>query len=261
MTDAETWFQRWPSHPAPAYRLVCFPHAGGSAAFYRDWPTHLPGAEVLAVRYPGRAERIEEPPPANLVRLAREIATALTSSCTGLPLALFGHSMGAAVALETARALEAGGARVEHLFASGTRDAPLPDPPDPTDDAEIDERSAVEQLAGIGGTSREMLDNPMFRELVLPYVMADSRMFHAYRMPTDPILHCPVTVLTGDRDDEADPRPWHTLTTAPVVCHTLRGDHFYLVDEPPYPVLNAVRPTLVGTEPLESAHPESRYAS
>ncbi|TDB82469.1 thioesterase II family protein [Micromonospora sp. KC721] len=260
MNDPEIWFQRWASGLTPTYRLVCFPHAGGSATFYRGWAAHLPGAEVLAVRYPGRAERIEEPPPADLKRLARDIAEAL-APWTDLPIALFGHSMGAAVALETARALEAAGTTIRHLFASGSRDAPLPDPADPADSGDTDERATIEQLASIGGTSREMLEDPMFRELVLPYVIADSRMFHAYRMSTDPILHSPVTVLTGDRDDHADLRPWGTLTVAPVARHMVPGDHFYLVDEPPYDVLNAVRPALVGRQPSGSDSPESRYAS
>jgi non-ribosomal peptide synthetase component F len=44
------------------------------------------------------------------------------------PPALFGHSLGAAVALETADALEAREVRSVHVFASGSRNAPHPAP-------------------------------------------------------------------------------------------------------------------------------------
>ena len=36
----------------PRARLVCLPHAGGSASFFRPWLAHLPGdIDLLAVQY------------------------------------------------------------------------------------------------------------------------------------------------------------------------------------------------------------------
>ncbi|GAA0732766.1 thioesterase [Dactylosporangium roseum] len=236
MTGSGVWLQRWGAPARATHTLVCFPHAGGSASFYRGWAPRLPAAEVLAVCYPGRAQRIDEEPETDLRRMAYDVAADLCTHAGGRPLLLFGHSMGAAVALETARALESGGVPVAHLFASGSRDAPLPEPV--ADDGRTDtDEEAIQQLARMGGTSREMLDDPVFRELILPYVTADSRMFHAYRMAPEPVLRCPVTVLTGDRDTDADTRPWGTLTTGTVARLTARGDHFYLTNNPPYDVL------------------------
>ncbi|MFD6624392.1 thioesterase II family protein [Streptomyces diastaticus] len=233
--QTELWFQRWREVPDAAYRLICFPHAGGSASFFRPWQDHFPEAQVLAVRYPGRAERIEDPLAKDLRALAQDIAAAVDDQGDqgdqqGLPLVFFGHSMGAPIALETGRALEAAGLPVAHLFASGSRDAPLPEPTPATDD----EETVIEQLVARGGTSREMLDDDLFRELVLPYILGDDQMFHSYRMSAEPLLNCPVTVLTGDQDEDADRRPWSSLTTRPVTQVSVRGGHFYLTEEPPY---------------------------
>ena len=51
-------------HPSPgaALRLVCLPHAGGSAAFFFSFSVGLaPEAEVTAIQYPGHQDRRHEP--------------------------------------------------------------------------------------------------------------------------------------------------------------------------------------------------------
>ncbi|MFF6980255.1 thioesterase II family protein [Streptomyces sp. NPDC008343] len=231
-----TYTSRWlvcnTARPDARIRLVCFPHAGGSASFYRAWGQTLTEMEVHAVQYPGRAERLDEKPPTDLVQLATDIADAL-EPLTDLPLAFFGHSLGAAMALETARALQQRGIRIEHLFASGSRDAPLPVLPGPEEDPE----QLLLDLVRMGGTDAEMAADPIFQEMVMPYLIADGRMFHSYTMAPGPLLSCPVTTIVGDQDDDTDLRPWSTVSTIPVQEAGVSGNHFYLIDKPPYALL------------------------
>ncbi|MEV6827092.1 alpha/beta fold hydrolase [Amycolatopsis sp. NPDC051102] len=225
------WLQCVSSVANPEGRLICFAHAGGSAAFFEGWESRLPGIEVHAVQYPGRATRIDEPPSENLVAVACATAEALLTLPGDVPLALFGHSLGAAVALETARALHRhGGVRVSHLFASGSRNAPLPAP---AEDVDPDLDQLFDELVTMGGTDAEMAADPVFREVTSPYLLADARMFRTYRMPATPILACPVTTIAGTEDSHADLRPWNELTTAGVQEIDVAGDHFYLTDDPP----------------------------
>lgn len=224
---------------APRARLVCFPHAGGSPSLFGSWGERCRGVEVHGVCYPGRAHRIAEPVATDLVRLAREIAgdvATLQDPDDDTPIALFGHSLGAVVALETARALQERSVPVAHLFASGSRDAPLPEP-GPESPPEEDAQAVAARLIALGGTDAEMARDPMFQELILPYVQGDSAMFHSYSQEPGPLLHCPVTSIVGDTDANADERPWHTLTDGQFREHVVNGDHFYLIPEPPLRLL------------------------
>lgn len=220
--------------PDARLRLICFPHAGGSASFFRDWGRNLPGIEVHAVCYPGRAERLAEPPPTDLLHLAAEVADAC-EELADRPIALFGHSMGAPIALETAAALEARDVQPVRLFASGSRNAPYP-PSFAKKDTD-DDAAVIERLLALGGTDPELAADPEFQELVLPYVRADGNMFHAYAPRPGLCVRCPVTTIAGDADEEADLRPWADLTSGGLDEHTVRGDHFYLVPEPPHALI------------------------
>lgn len=234
-TPTDIWLRCSIPHREPTQRLICFPHAGGAASFFRDWGNHLPEFEVHAVRYPGRAERIDEPPPTNLRALARQIADAV-EPLSDRPLTLFGHSLGAVVALETTRFLEARGVRLARLYASGSRDAPYS--AGQVTGGEDDDAVAM-RLVRMGGTDPELAADPLFQELVLPYVRSDGRMFHDYGFHPEPVLRCPVTSIVGDVDVDADRRPWRDLTTGEFSELVVPGDHFYLVADPPYALLRA----------------------
>lgn len=117
----ELWCRRFRSAGNPAARLVCLPHAGGAAPFYVPVAAALsPDVDVVAVQYPGRQDRRTEEPIDDLAALADRLYEVLRRQ-PELPFALLGHSMGAVLAFEVARRLEADGRGPSRLFASGRR--------------------------------------------------------------------------------------------------------------------------------------------
>ncbi|WNI31324.1 alpha/beta fold hydrolase [Streptomyces sp. ITFR-6] len=243
------WTECREPRPFATRRLVCFPHAGGSSYFFREWRKGLPEFEVHAVCYPGRADRFGEAPATDLVAMAGEIAD-VVRPLMDRPTTLFGHSMGAVVAYETARILEAEGARPAHLFVSGTR--PAHSVRSEARAAALDDESAIATLVDLGGTDAELLDNPMFRELILPYVKGDFQMLGAYTHRAGPPLRCPVTAVLGDSDSRVTPDQaarWAEHTTGTFQQRVVPGDHFYLAASPPYDVVR---------ESLGAEHDEPR---
>lgn len=227
------WIRRWSGGAAPRFTLICLPHAGGSAGFYRPWAALLPPeVELLAIQYPGREDRFEDPEAAGMDELVGAVADAV-APLLDVPYALFGHSMGSAVAWELAHELHrrhVPGPR--RLFASG-RAAPgtavTGQLHRQNDDVLGDE------LVRLGGTDREVLADPELRSLVLTAVRHDYRIIETHRPPDRPPLACPLHVLTGSADPElgeARSRDraggWADLTTARIEVRVFSGDHFYL---------------------------------
>jgi surfactin synthase thioesterase subunit len=141
------------------------------------------------------------------------------------------------VAFETARALETRGIRPAHLIVSGSRNARGSIPDRGTDLSEMDAATVTRELVALGGTAPDIAADPFFAELVLPYLRSDYRMFQAYSLTLAPPVRCPVTAIVGDRDSDADLRPWSELTTAGYREEVVAGDHFYLIANPPYALL------------------------
>ncbi|MGW1769159.1 thioesterase II family protein [Streptomyces sp. NPDC002073] len=235
--------QRSTPRPRAAHRLVCFAHAGGSAAFFHSWADALPSVEVHAVRYPGRADRMHEPCATDLRQIAQGVAGELAASGDGRPVAFFGHSMGALVAFETALLLQArpGLVDVQHLFASAAG-APVlrrTTRQDAQEDDEDDGALAATLLA-LGGTDPELLTDPALLAYVLPYVKADFRMVRRYVHRPGPPLDCPLTSIAAADDRHvrpADVAAWSAHTRGGHHGRTVPGGHFYLTAEPPFAII------------------------
>ncbi|WP_046496910.1 thioesterase II family protein [Streptomyces odonnellii] len=229
------WFRRFGEARSGGVRLICFPHAGGSASVYvplsrrlSSGPDDGDGVDVLAVQYPGRQDRRNETPPAGIVELAGRIAEEL-GTADGRPYAFFGHSMGALLAHETARALVTRGAPVPvRLFLSG-RGAPTPYPN--RHDVLADDREILAAVRSLGGTGATVLADPELVEMALPALRADYRALASYRWSGGAPLDIPMTVLAG-RDDPVvaveEAARWREFTRAGYELEVFPGGHFYL---------------------------------
>lgn len=227
----ERWVRRFHPGPDGAAQLVCFPHAGGSASYFRPLSAALSAtARVLALQYPGRQDRLHEPGLSSIAEFADEAYAALTPLRAG-PIALFGHSMGAMIAFEVAtRMRERGDASPVALFVSGRRA-----PSRHRDESVhlLDDHGLAAELRRLSGTDARILDDESVLRMILPPTRSDYTAVETYRYRPGPKLDCPVIALTGDEDlrvDLDDARAWAAHTTGPFALHTFSGGHFYLVE-------------------------------
>ncbi|MDX3538892.1 alpha/beta fold hydrolase [Streptomyces sp. MB09-01] len=230
LTATSVWLRRFhPAEDAPV-RLFCFPHAGGSASYYFPVSRALsPDADVLAVQYPGRQDRRHERCVDDLHELADRVVAELRPWCDR-PVALFGHSLGASLAFEVARRMEAAGDPAPvALFASGRRA-----PSRPRENQLVHlapDEQLLARIKGMNGTDPAVLADDELLRSVLPAIRGDYKAAETYRYRPGPALTSPVTVLTGDSDPEVtaeEAAAWADHTVGPFALHRFPGGHFYL---------------------------------
>jgi pyochelin biosynthesis protein PchC len=229
----DLWLRSWqPESTKAVIRMICFPHAGGSASFYKNWSDQLPNRiNLYAVQYPGREDRINDPLIDEMDRLVDQIVEVIESK-HDLPLVLFGHSMGASIAYEVAQRLESShGQQIKHLFVSAH---PAPQYRRHGSVHLLNDEAIIAELYALGNTSSTILfDHPDILDLVLPAVRNDYKLIEKNYCPSlARLLNCSVTALLGRSDSEAtleEMKGWSTCTHQNFELRMFPGDHFYLV--------------------------------
>lgn len=215
-------------------RLICFPHAGGSARSYIPWKRLVPpSVEVIAVQLPGRDYPTYSQIPVNFSELCDALMPHVRALVRGAPYALFGHSMGALLAYEVARLLQVSG---DHLpvavFVSGCQ------PPQrwmrrerrtSWTDAQI-----LAEVVALGGTPEELIHYPELRDIILPILRYDYAILDTYVDKPGPALLSSLGVLGGLEDPFVSPKDlvgWFDQTQVRSRLQTFAGGHFFVQSE------------------------------
>ncbi|MFE6158652.1 thioesterase II family protein [Streptomyces sp. NPDC056486] len=219
--------------PRSRHRLICFPHAGAGATTYTDWAPALPEEiELVAVQLPGRQNRIAEEPFTEVGPLVNVLTHALRPVLSG-SFSFFGHSCGAALAFELAKALRAQGRQgPEQLFLSAQ---PAPGVTGIRQLHDLPEDEFHAEMVGLGGIDEEIVRDEFVMASLLPVLRADFGLWERHTTAPQPPLDCPITVLAGDCDPRAPKETageWSRQTNAGCSTHFYPGGHFYFLEKP-----------------------------
>lgn len=227
----------WTHVPFPsnlAERIICFPHAGSGASSFFPWAKILKGFlfEVAAVQYPGRENRILEKHPESIRELSTAIVEAWPEISGGKRCALFGHSMGALIALEVAHLLCRTSAQpIKALVVSGALAPHLPFRYPAIGHLNDDEFLVAVQKR-YGSLPADLLHEPEALSIVLDVLRKDMVLVERHRRMhlCPPPLPLPIAVFAAN-DDESTPEPdlgeWQKYSTHPVAFHLFTGGHFF----------------------------------
>lgn len=211
--------------------LLCLPPGGGGARLFKDWAGLLPeGLGVAALGLPGHGGRPTEPPATSFEDAVAELADAATPLLER-PVMLFGHSMGAVLALDLAYELRTrrGWSPVALVVAAS-------EPPERHSASEASSDASDEELetwlCGLGGMSEELLASREFLYEMLPALRADLRLVERRTQRTETPLDCPLHVYLGEQDPTVDgpaaERCWATHTTRAQPPRSFPGGHFFV---------------------------------
>lgn len=217
--------------PMATQRLLCVPYAGGGAGTFRGWAALLPAhVEAFAVQLPGREERLREAAYETWPAMMAALIDSL-ERLPDLPSAIFGHSLGAVMALEIGRWMQVRRpGQLRHLFVSGR---PWPGGGEHLrgDLAALPDAQLLDALEQQYGSPPVALSHPDIQPLVLPTLRADLRLLASYRYQPVAPLACPLTVFAGAGDPAtpaASLAEWRCETSGPFAIQVMEGQHFFL---------------------------------
>jgi surfactin synthase thioesterase subunit len=218
----------------PSLRLIVFHHAGGSAAAYFPLVHGLPDDwDLVLPDLPGRGRRYDVPALDDMAALV-SVAAEDVLGWAGPPIAIFGHSLGAVVAAEAARAAQAKGVEPVWVGVSG-RPAPDRHVDAGLDPYRLSDEELMRELTAIGGIPGRIDEVPEFRERFIRLVRTDLRALGSYRPDPDRVpLTAPLTAFGATDDVLAPPASiaaWAGETSGVFRQRLFTGGHFHFLRE------------------------------
>lgn len=212
--------------------IFLFPYGGGSASSYRSYAKRFSRdiGRVVPVEIPGRGKRSHEEYAKSIQECA---ALALQEvETTGERYVLHGHCMGALLAFEAIKMIEAAGGQLPSFMVVSGRNAPrhanewlrrIPG---------LDDRSLFKEMQQLGGVPRGL--SFAMAQHFLSVLRNDQAMFRDYQ-PGETRISVPILALAC-RDDKmtnaAALADWGDYTSKFLSIEWLDGQHYSILDQP-----------------------------
>ncbi|MFD9393237.1 thioesterase II family protein [Streptomyces sp. NPDC060000] len=212
-------------------RLYCFAHSGGA---FDHWAAHVgAGVEPVPVFLPGHGRLRHAPRATTHQALLAAVLPRLTGEQRA-PYALYGHGLGAMVALAATRALHEAGLPGPALLAVGA--CPPPHPPHALPDARRATDAELLDVLGGRGAVPPHSDEGIWLRATLPVLRADLKLEQSLqRAAQQPLtagpLTTPLLVVASQGNPLAPPAiadGWHRWTQGPTWLRTVPGRHFFV---------------------------------
>jgi surfactin synthase thioesterase subunit len=211
--------------------IFLLPYGGGSAASFRSYVDRFPRhvGRVIPVELPGRGTRAHEKCAMSLQQcgaLALEQIENVSENYV-----LHGHCMGALLAFEAIKLLEARSRPLPRFMVASGRNAPKHVNEWLRRVALLDDRSLFTELQQLGGVPRHL--GFAMAQPFLTVLRRDQAMFQDYD-PGHTKISVPILALAGRDDAMTKPAAladWAEYTSKFLTVKWLDGSHYFLLDQ------------------------------
>jgi len=212
--------------------IFLFPYGGGSAASYRSYVNAFPRdvGRVVPVEIPGRGKRSHEEYAKSIQQCAALALEEIdTESETYI---LHGHCMGALLAFEAIKLIEASGRQLPIFMVASGRNAPRHINDWLRRVPEMDDRSLFNELQEFGGIPRGL--SFAMAQHFLTVLRNDQAMIRDYD-PGETRISVPILALASREDkmtNAAALADWEDYTSRFLSIEWLDGQHYSFLGQP-----------------------------
>ncbi|KFF21072.1 hypothetical protein IW22_12315 [Chryseobacterium sp. JM1] len=210
-------------------QLFLLHFAGGNKYSYNFLQKSLVSdIEFIPIELPGRGERFREPLIKDKKEAIRDLFEQMSRKRNGAPFIIFGHSMGAILALSLAQLFEDHNDKPDYLVVSGN--------PGPLDGYKIPSRHNLDDdafkasIAELGGVPNEIIENKDAFTFFSNIMRADFECIEKDQdLEKDITLQSSIYAIMGDQEALSDKiENWSRFTTAVFDYSIVEGNHFFI---------------------------------
>jgi external thioesterase TEII len=184
--------------------------------------------DTIPIELPGRGKRINEPLLTDFHQASCDLYEQISTRLSDASFIIFGHSMGALLALRIAGMLQNDGKLPNYLFVSGSAS---PEGIERKSRHLLNHQAFVDELKEIGGMPPGVLENQELLQIFEPILRADFEIIDNHSSETTTKLEVPVCALMGNKEDHVeDISSWKNVTKSIFDYEIFDGGHFFIYD-------------------------------
>jgi external thioesterase TEII len=213
-------------------QLFLLHFAGGNCYSFQFMLSLLHEFDVIPLELPGRGRRMAECLLKDFNMAAQDICKQLIAKLTSARFLIYGHSMGAYLALRVANMLERAGKFPAYLIVSGNA-GPGIESDNKKDFHLLEHVDFVKELECLGGIPPELIQNKELFNFFEPILRADFEISEKNEIATEPAICAPIFAMMGSQEDEVDViSNWARFTRSGFNFEILEGNHFFIHKHP-----------------------------
>lgn len=211
-------------------QLFLLHFAGGNCYSFQFLTSRLKDFDVVPLELPGRGRRLKENLLKEFDQAAGDIFNQVMEKLTSDNFLIYGHSMGAYLALRITNMLAEKEKFPICLFVSGNAG---PDVRENKNRYLLAHDDFIAELKKLGGVPPEFTENKELFDFFEPILRADFEIAERNNMKDEQPVSVPLYAMMGSEELHVDKiANWARFTLLEFDYEVLPGDHFFIYDHP-----------------------------
>lgn len=211
-------------------KLFFFHFAGGNAYSFNFLCPYLETFELFPLELPGRGKRIDELLIKDFYLASLDLYNQVLKNVSNNNFVIYGHSLGAYLALSVAIMLENDNLKPFYLLVSGN---PGPGIKDKLVRYNLEKELFIDELKKLKGIPEEIYENDEYFSFFEPILRADFEIVENQLLFVKDKINVPIYAMMGNEEENVDKiNNWANFTKSKFNYKIFKGGHFFIHEYP-----------------------------